>query len=305
MADEPTPTPAPTPSPTPTPTPAPGPTPTPAPTPTPEPTPAVADWRSNLKTDAAKDFAKNSPDVDHLVGRALTMQQKLSGAIIPPPKDAKPDSPEVQAYRKAIGVPDKPEGYKLEIPEGAVMTDADKAFQSAMTKVFHEAGAPADLFSSINKGWNAHVQGVMKKTQEDDAKFLADSETALRSKWGADFDVNKELAARSFKAYAAKAGISTDDLTTMQTKEGRLLWDDPRIMQIFGTVGREMKEGSLGPVLSDTDKAGLDTQINDLRAKQASAPDSKTKNQYYQQEMALIAKRDGSNNIVGTRGRAA
>src|SRR3546814_9862421 len=75
----------------------------------------------------------NSPE--DLVKGHMELRQKLSKAVVPPGRDA--DEEAVAAYRKAIGVPEKAEGYKFEMPDGAEQTEADKAFHQAMAETFH------------------------------------------------------------------------------------------------------------------------------------------------------------------------
>ena len=67
-------------------------------------------------------------------------------------------------------------------------------------------------------------------------------------------------------------------------------------------------EGSLGATLTETEKDTADEQIRNIRTQVAEAQsvgDSKLANKLYSQEQAMLAKRGGSNPIVGARGRMA
>ena len=58
--------------------------------------------------------------------------------------------------------------------------------------------------------------------------------------------------------------------------------------------------------MTETDAQTANDQIADLRKKQEEANkngDSRRANEYYQQEMALIEKRDGRSQLVGVDGR--
>lgn len=65
-----------------------------------------------------------------------------------PGPDAKPE--EVAAFRKALGVPDKPDGYGIkkpdQLPEGVVWDDAKV---SKFTELAHKHGIPAAAVKEI------------------------------------------------------------------------------------------------------------------------------------------------------------
>lgn len=271
------------------------------------PEPKVVDWREQIKDDDAKKFAESSTDVTHLVKRALDMRSKLSNAIIRPGKNASPE--EVSAYRKALGVPEKPEEYEFpEIPADQV-TDEVKENRAVWSKRFHDLQVPKEVAKSLLQLVGEDSVKFQEAQVQADKAFAQQSEAALRSKWrGEEFDKNKNLANRAFSDLASRAGISVDVLSKIETKDGRFLMDRPELVEIFAVIGREMAEGSLGPTLTESEAETIDSQIADLRKQQAeaqSAGNSKLANQLYQKEQALIKKRSGNKPIVGAQGRAA
>lgn len=314
MADAaPTPTPSPTSTPAPSPAPAPsaGPTPTPAPgpSPTPEPTPAPsADWRAAITDEDGKKFAQDSTDINHLAKRAVDMRQKLSGAIVRPGKDAKPDSPEVIAYRKALDIPDKPEGYVVgrpeHIPEDVFKSEAIQGRIGAMQKVLHDTGAPKAVSDAVFKTYFQMEAQAAADVVKADKDYAAASETALKTEWGADYDKNKEFANR------AVAKLFGDQLTAargIEDKAGRFVLDNPVMLKAFAQIGREMGEGTLGGAMTDAERGDVDSQISTLRTQIADAQakgEGRRANELYQQEQALLAKK-GNQPIVGANSRAA
>src|SRR3546814_5257070 len=65
-----------------------------------------------LTDEEAKKFAERSPDLNHLVKRAMDINTRLSKGMVIPGKDASEE--DVAEFRKANGVPEKAEGYKLD-----------------------------------------------------------------------------------------------------------------------------------------------------------------------------------------------
>jgi hypothetical protein len=265
------------------------------------------DWRAMVTDPTLQEHAKRFNSLDDLVKGNVELRSdrdKLkSTAIIKPGKDAKPE--DVAAYRKAMGVPEKPEDYKFEVAEGVEPTETDKAFQSTMAKIFHDAGISSEAAAALNKGWNTFVAAQAKATKEADEAFAKDAETQLRKEWGNDFDRNTEFAKRALKQLA---GDGADDLLNLETKAGRFLLDDPRMLKVFAQVGREMGEGSLGSVVSDNDRTGIQAEIDTLQSQKFEAMqkgDSQKANELDQKQAALYAKLNGNRPIVGTQGRAA
>lgn len=281
------------PAPTTTTTPAPTTTTTPAPTTTPT-------WRDGIADVKLREHAARFTTVDALVQANLDSRAMLSKAIVPPGKDAKPE--EVTAYRKALGVPDKAEDYKFATPAGREATDADKAFQGAMAKLFHGANVSAEQAKSLNEGWNAYVEATVAAEKAADEKFATETTAALKSKWGAEYDKNMAFANRA----AAKIyGDKLADVRAIQTKDGRFVLDHPAFVEAFATIGREMGEDRIGPALSDADKTTIQQQIDALQQQKAEAQsrgDSAKAQQLADEQRALYAKLDNSP-IVGTAGR--
>lgn len=258
----------------------------------------VADWREGLSEDARK-FAETSPDVGHLVNRALDMQKKLSGAIVPPGKDAPEE--DVAAYRKQIGVPESPEGYTFKMPEGQKATDADKEFHKTMSEAFHKL----NITSAQAAGLNAVVNELTTATQKADKKFADESEAALKRDWGKEYDQNKTHADR---AADFAFGDQIEEARHLELKDGRFLMDHPVMLRALAAIGREMQEGGLVPPLTGDAAEQAKTQLQDIRDRIAQAQakgDSKEADRLYQKEQQLIAQTQGNRPVVGSSGRAA
>lgn len=270
------------------------------------PVPEKVDWRAEIKDDDAKKFAESSTDVNHLVKRALDMRSKLSNAIIRPGKNASAE--EVAAYRKALGIPEKPEEYEFpELPKEQ-LTDDVKTSRAQWAKHFHTLGIPKEAAKELTKLVGQDAERLMQAQVESDKAFATQQEEALRQEWKTDYDKNKTLANRAFTEIANRAGLKIDDLTKIETKDGRFLLDRAEIVKLFAVLGREMAEGTLGPVVSEGEAETMEGEIRDLRKQIESAQldgDSRRANQLYQREQQLIARLKGNRSIVGAQGRAA
>ncbi|WP_428687234.1 hypothetical protein [Roseibium sp.] len=260
-----------------------------------------ADWRAALPDDLKKHADQfNSPE--DLVKGHRNLRQQLSKAIVPPGKDAGED--EVAAYRKAIGVPADPGGYKFKMPEGVDASENDKAFHAEMAKVFHGLNISKDQAKGLNEAFNTLSTAAQEAQIEADKEYAAQSETELKKSWGKDYDVNKAHAER---AAAQMFGDDFEEIRAMELRTGRFVMDHPVMLKALATIGREMAEGGLVPPLSDDAAEQANDEIRDIRekiAKAQAAGDNKRANELFQREQALIAKVQGNKSIVGA-GRAA
>ena len=267
--------------------------------------PPEVNWREQVKDDDGKKFAERFTDIDGLVKGALDLRKQVSNAIIRPPKDAKPE--QIAAYKKALGVPDSPDDYPFPALPKEELTDEIKASRKAWAGKFHELNISKDAASSLFKTLNEEVAKVETAQKKADEAFAQSQEDQLKAEWKDDYDKNKTLANRAFKEIAERSGVNLDDLTKIEMKDGRFLMDRADIVRLFATLGLEMSEGTLGPVLTDAERDTLDEQIESTRKQISEAQrvgDNKKANRLYQQEQALIAKQKGDQPIVGV-GKAA
>ncbi len=267
-------------------------------------TPSDDDWRAPITSEDGKKLAANSPDLNHFVARTLEMRQKLSNAIVPPGKDAKPE--DVAAYRKRIGVPESSEGYKFVMPEGQEATDGDKAFQQTMAVAFHEANVSTSQAEVLNKALiDLTVAGQEALVAEDKA-FADKAEADLRKAWpGKEYDKNKEHGDR---AASWMFGDQIEEVRHMQTKDGRFVLDHPVMLRALAAAGREMAEGGLVPPMTESDAEQAQSELTMIREQIAKAQgDGNTKeaNRLFAKEQALLAKTQGNKPVVGAQGRAA
>jgi hypothetical protein len=267
-------------------------------------TPSADDWRSDLPDDLKETANRFASKADAL--RAIENMRKRESQVRVPGKNATPE--EIATYQKAIGIPEKPELYEFpDLPEGMELTDQVKASRAEWSQRFHGLGIPKETAKALSKLVNEDAMRDAAAQVQADKDFATKQEQALRNEWkGDDYERNKTLANRAFSELANRTGLKLDELTKIETKDGRFLMDRADIVRMFATIGREMAEGTLGPTLTESEKDSVEEQIRGVRnqvAEAQAAGDSKRANKLYQQEQALIAKRDGSKSVVGSRGR--
>lgn len=187
-------------------------------------TPANRDWMR----------AKGFKDLDGLVKAHRAAEKAIhdSGRIKVPGEGASPE--EIAAFNKAIGVPEKPEGYKLPEVKDAdgnpVTLDSDRI--AAITKIAHANGIAARA-----------LEPTLQAIAEAEALELATREGELVAKarahadaWGTAKENNLAAINRAFEALG---------VTREESLQLRAAWGPERAMDVFAKLGNGIGEDTM------------------------------------------------------------
>ena len=177
--------------------------------------------------------------------RELDAKFSEGGLVKLPGKDAKPE--EIAAYRKATGVPEKPEAYldNLKLGDGKILGEADKPIFEGFAKAAHEAGyTPSQTSAAVN--WYLDLQEEQASQQyQQDAAFRNESTTALTEMWGDAKRMNIGAIATLFSKAPGGANPDADDslmarILGGRTRDGKIIGDDPEITAWLSEMAREI-----------------------------------------------------------------
>jgi hypothetical protein len=214
------------------------------------------DWRDKL-ADGDEDTAKllkrfGSPKA---VARALretrAQVSKGLGAAAEPPENA---SDEQKAeWRKARGVPDKPEEYKFDAPKDHEWTDSDREYLTEFGKFAHAKGwSQAQAKDAVD--WYMNDQIARLQDQEVAARNRGiETEKALKAEYGKDYSRTVEMV-RSY----GQEQIGADDwdkLVNMRLSDGSYLGDQPALIKLLATAARDLGDGT--PFEAGTSAGGV------------------------------------------------
>lgn len=182
--------------------------------------PPPTGWFDGVKDTEVKTWLqnKNYPDVDSALkahwGLERIMGADKAGRTVMLPKDDN-DADGWKALSAKLGVPEKPDDYKLPMPEGV-----DDGFAKEAAKWFHQTGVPPRQAAKIAESWNTWVGEQVK---QNEAAERAESEKqiqALQKEWGKDFDAKQELAQRGYRSFAKQFGL--DDKAALERMESAI-----------------------------------------------------------------------------------
>jgi hypothetical protein len=135
-----------------------------------------SDWRERIAGDdrRALDQLKRHGSPAEIWKKARSLEQMLSSGEFRRelPKDATDE--ERAAWRRERGIPETPQGYSIELPDGVVLGEADRPVVDAFTAAVHQ------------KGWdNTRVNealGWYYAEQERQLAARAEADNAFRQK---------------------------------------------------------------------------------------------------------------------------
>lgn len=184
------------------------------------------------KTRAMLSQFKSLPDLANSFHELRSsFSKKTEGLVKLPGQDASPE--DVAAFRKALGVPDSPDGYEIPTPQG--LPDGfefDPASLAPLKEKAHALGiAPAALAELVAFQVQSEAAEVSRLTQEAIEKGKAAQEQ-LRKEWGQNYDRNLALSERV-------------KLTGGGLPEDHWGHHDPHVQRLLASLGAKLSEGSM------------------------------------------------------------
>lgn len=190
--------------------------------------PEVKGWLGNKKFPDAETALKSYWGIERLMGA-----DKAGRTVMLPKDDA--DEAGWKALSTRLGVPEKADGYKLPVPEGA-----NDGFSKTAAEWFHQAGVPPRAANKVAENWN---KWVGEQVAAGELAEKAESEKqmgALAQEWGGDFTAKRELAQRGYREFAKQFGL--DDKAAMEKAESVL--GAANLTKFFAGLGSMNAESS-------------------------------------------------------------
>lgn len=267
----------------------------------------ATNWRDTLDPDL-KAWANKFDSPATALKSYRELEKKMGRSVTIPGKDATPE--EIQAFRKkALGVPDAPTDYKLELPGFVPEEVRANPMSDPMLKEFVETShangkSPEQVQADLNLFYKA-IEASKEQAAQESARLTQQKQDDLKREWGSDFEANGTYARRAVKQFDAD-GKFTEFLNNAEI-DGVKVGDHPDFARFFAKVGRALAEDSVQLEPTGGEVQAITQQASQLRQQRNEAlrrGDRTTAQRLDEQERALYA-RMGNQPIVGTAGRVA
>lgn len=199
-------------------------------------------WKTNLGNDLANSptIQKFSDTKEGLVDVAksyLNLEKLLGNEKIPVPKS--PDDVAAWTiYKRAFGIPDKPEGYQLadaQTPEGLKGVAFDK---NTFASIVHKFNLAPDAAKGL---WGAYTEMMSKaynNAMSSQKEKLTGVVNQMRQEWGDAYQSKVELGQMVINKFADDKE-SNDFITSA-------LSQDPRGIKFLSKIGDQFSENKIG-----------------------------------------------------------
>jgi hypothetical protein len=257
------------------------------------------DWRDALGVtdkklrDSLGKFTSGNAFVEshnHLAGR-------LKSAIFIP--NEKSPEEEVVKFRKALGVPDKSDGYlaAIQSPEGQQYDESDLAVIEEFAEIALQHNVPAGAFGAFMQKLTERAGGLRESVVEEIESARDAAEDELAKEWGNDFDKNVQLATRAAKAHGGDRFVKF--LNGTKVEGFGLLGDHPEVVRFLANIGSKSDEHDMVLQSTSTERASVQQRIDEIYEKYP-VDSTGYKSKRVQEELAgLFAKLHGDKPVVG------
>jgi hypothetical protein len=218
------------------------------------------DLKGNEALTSYKTISDLAKDTLSLKEKATALEGKIATDYIPKLAENATDE-QKQAYRAAMGVPEKPEEYEVELPEGS-SPDLANWFKG----VAHAIGMPKEQAKAISKEWNGFVAKAGEVQKQAEQKALSDGLAEIKTEWGMGYNVNAEKVKAAFTHFKDVPGLM--DLMTVKvggTDEAPVLFGNhPAAMRVFLEIGKKIVPDSSVPGAGSGDNRTIDEKAKDF-----------------------------------------
>lgn len=213
-----------------------------------------ADWPENWRNLIAGDDAKVAErlgrfnSVKDVWNSYRNLETQLSQGKFKPelPNDREPTPEELNAYRKANGVPEKAEGY-LEALEkdGLVVGDDDKAAVELLTNRLHALHASPAVVREAVKTYYDAVEQAQSDAIEAQKAFKQQNEDILRKEWGPEFRGNVNAIGNLLAGHPEVKAL----LASATLGDGSLALNNAHFLRWAASLARELNPAAtvVGP----------------------------------------------------------
>ncbi len=189
--------------------------------------------------------------------KARALERRMSSGELKPvkPKEAKPE--ELAAWRKDVGIPEKPEAYDLKFDSGLVIGKEDKPIIDNFLKSAHAADMePTHVKAAVQWYFDEVARQVDERAAKDD-KDRVHTLDKLNAEYGGQFRRNINLLEGVLSRFPDAV---REDVKSARLPDGTALFNNPDVIRAFVAIALENNPaGIVAPAgIGDAPKVAMD-----------------------------------------------
>ena len=162
------------------------------------------------------------------------------------------------AWRKSQGLPEKPDGYEIKLPDGVALGEQDQPFVDSFKAVAHGAHMTPGQVNAAVAWYLNTVQEQEAARHEADLEVRDRVEDELRAEWAGDYRKNKAL----IETFLDQGGAGVKEaFLNARLADGTPLASDPSVLRFLVDRAREVIDAAT--VVPPGDAASMGKSIED------------------------------------------
>jgi hypothetical protein len=164
-----------------------------------------------------------------------------------------PTPEQLAEYRKAKGVPESPDLYEFEAPEGKELSEADMVIMNDFAQAMHERNMPASVVRDIS-GWFLEYEETVAQSRAEAAyNARIQTEEKLRAEWGGDYRANVNLMSNVLQEHL---GSAAGDFLSTPLADGTRIGDSENFIRLMADLARKVGGSTAELYTSDVETTG-------------------------------------------------
>lgn len=192
-----------------------------------------------------------------------TLDRRRNDGSLLPARPETDDENTLAEWRKAVGAPESPDGYAVDIPED--VSEIDRAALGEVFKEMHHQGIPASQAKPLIDKYFDIMRAGSEARANQDIEFRRESEDALRNEWGPEYRPNINAIGLLIDSHGDKALF--ERMQGARYEDGTRFGDDPATLKFLASIAREVHpDGNLFVPTSAgvTREASIEDEIRTL-----------------------------------------
>lgn len=173
------------------------------------------------------------------------------------PKDAKPE--QIAQWRTENGIPESPDKYQL--PPEVKVPEEDRPVIDAFLKDLHGANASNAVAAQAVAWYYKEVEQRTNERMQKDADFARASEDALRTEWGSEYTLNRNLIVSLVETAPAEV---RDLVKGARLSNGDPLLSHPGALKWLNGMAREINPPTALVPNATNPAAAIDSEITTI-----------------------------------------
>lgn len=149
----------------------------------------------------------------------------------------KPTDDEVKAYREALGIPDEPDAYPVAFREDFPADDESKTILGEFKTAMHGRNVDPKAAEAALEWYQDFAVQQVQELNATLAKTAKETQAALRTEWGGEYDANIGAAGELMKTHLGEDGFS--EMMGLRLQDGSRLQDNIAFVKMMAQIGSD------------------------------------------------------------------